>query len=214
MHWMLLIELNLIWTQKIHLKLIWLHCIRNYFFSNIKKWGYPCVSEIYKIILHRAALFLSTRLDLIETLPLPRKNQLGKINSPHKISFVFFLPHYEKKITSITLHLDNLDRVLRICSSCLFVQCVCHCHSVELSTDDAGMEDCSLPISWKHCGAQTCTGKELKFITKMHIGMAYSTLTIYTLKQYIQKKTVYLFFIFYSAFYSRSHLWLLSSLLN
>lgn len=39
---------------------------------------------------------------------------------------------------------------------------------MELSINDAGMEDCSLPGSWKHCGAQTCTGKNIKLILNKH----------------------------------------------
>lgn len=47
------------------------------------------------------------------------------------------------------------ERSLTHVSSC---QCLCHCDSLELPSHDVGLEDCSLPGSWKHSGPQTCSG--------------------------------------------------------
>lgn len=40
---------------------------------------------------------------------------------------------------------------------------MCHCDSLELSPDDAGLENCRLPGSWEHGRSQTCTGQPRVF---------------------------------------------------
>lgn len=41
---------------------------------------------------------------------------------------------------------------------CFVSQCVCHCHPLELSSHDVGMEERCLPRSWEHSSAETCPG--------------------------------------------------------
>lgn len=73
-------------------------------------------------------------------------------------------------MTGVCIHLIALNLNVQLFSNklnivyscvCVCVQSVWHCNSMELSSDDAGLENRSMSGSWKHCGTETCTGENL-----------------------------------------------------
>lgn len=51
-------------------------------------------------------------------------------------------------------------------SSFLASQSLCHCDTLELPTNDVGVEDSGLPGSGKHSSSQTCSGQLQSYYVK------------------------------------------------
>lgn len=100
------------------------------------------------VVFCRVRRFPSTKPGPTATWPSLRKSLWGK-NSAFTNLNLIILSYSD----SIRITVDFTDWRAFFLS-----QCVCHSHPVELPSHDAGVEECSLPGSWKHAGSQTCTG--------------------------------------------------------